>query len=347
MSTSETRPVHNTKNIDFLRASAAMIVVISHLESIDGISFGWLGIQGGWVGVQLFFVISGYLIIQSAFKYSAKEYFIHRFFRIFPAYLFWYIAFGLIGGKLMASAWADPYFYANLTLLHHFIPEAYLRYTFINPSWTLSVEWGWYIVAFLLALTHRKWMLFWIIALTVVATWWVAGGFTLHPLYTKLTAEPVYVYFFLNNNLIGQLPFFLFGSAIYFYRPKLPMLLVAAVSITILVTFNLWVDNFPNPIFFTGIAIGGIFWCFVNMKWSFHGRVVKFISDTSYSIYLVHYPIIAMVSEHVHNKYHKGLVALLIVFPVAYMSYRFIEKPAMPYGRRLASRPAQTNSATA
>ncbi|MFD1712509.1 acyltransferase [Ottowia sp. GY511] len=341
MTPSDPRPIHNTKNIDLLRGSAAILVVLSHFEALRGIHFGWFGINGGWVGVQLFFVISGYLIIQSAYKYSAREYFIHRIFRIFPAYWFWYIVFGLLSGKLVASALADPYFYANLVMLQHFIPEAYLRYTFIPPSWTLSVEWVWYILAFLLALTSRTLILPYFLISIVVATWWAAGGVLLHPLAESLNQkDPIYVYFFLSNNLIGQLPFFLMGCVIYLYRPKLPMVPVALASVVALATFSQWSPHFPNPIFLTGLAIGGIFWTFINMKRTFHGRVVRFLSDTSYSIYLVHYLVIAYVSEHLEHKYAVVLVSLAGIFSIAYLSYRFIEKPFMRWGRQLANKGA-------
>lgn len=338
MTPPDTCPAHNTKNIDLLRATAAMLVVLSHFEALRGIHFGWFGINGGWVGVQLFFVISGYLIIQSAYKYSAKEYFIHRIFRIFPAYWFWYIAFGLLSGKLVVSAFSDPYFYVNLVLLQHFIPEAYLKYTFLPPSWTLSVEWVWYILAFCLALTSRKLILPYFFLSIIISTWWTGGGALVHPLAESLAKQdPIYVYFFLSNNLIGQLPFFLMGCVIYFYRPKLPMIPVVLLSIAILATFDMWSSRLPNPIFLTGLAIGGIFWAFINTRREFHGRIVRFLSDTSYSIYLIHYFIIAYVSTKLEHKYAVVLVSLTAVFTIAYLSHRFIEKPFMKWGRALAN----------
>lgn len=341
MNNPESRPVHNTKNIDLLRGSAAILVVLSHFASLRGIHFGWFSHNGGWAGVQLFFIISGYLIIQSAYKYSAREYFLHRFFRIFPAYWFWYLLFGLLSGKLVGAALGDPYFYANLVLLQHFIPEAYLRYTFLPPSWTLSVEWVWYILAFVLALTSRKLVLAYLLISIAVAYWWVSSGIAHHPLAASLAQkDPVFVYFFLANNLIAQLPFFLIGCVIYCYRPRLPMIPVVLISVAVLASFSKWVNHFPNPIFFTGLALGGIFWAFINMKRTFHGPVVRFLSDTSYSIYLVHYSVIAFVASKLENRYAIVLVSLACIFTLAYLSYRFIERPFMKWGRRLADRVA-------
>ena len=168
----------------------------------------------------------------------------------------------------------------------------------------------------------------------------------LHPLAETLkNQDPVYVYFFLSNNLIGQLPFFLMGCVIYFYRPRLPMIPVVLVSVLILATFTKWVNYLPNPIFVTGLAVGGIFWAFINMKRSFHGRIIRFLSDTSYSIYLVHYSVIAFVSERVEHKYAIVLVSFMAIFTLAYLSYRFIEKPMMQLGRRLTGPRAPASAA--
>ena len=116
------------------------------------------------------------------------------------------------------------------------------------------------------------------------------------------------------------------------------MVAVALVSLIILATYNKWVGYLPNPIFITGLALGGVFWVFVNMKRTFHGPVVRFLSDTSYSIYLLHYGVIALVSTYFDNKYAIVLVSLTAIFVLAYLSYRFIEKPCIQLGRRLADR---------
>ena len=92
-----TTKAHNIDNIDLLRAIAALVVILHHLYTQLQIKFGWLSIHGGWVGVQLFYIISGYLIIHSAEKYRLREYTLLRAMRIFPAYLFWFFAFGKVG----------------------------------------------------------------------------------------------------------------------------------------------------------------------------------------------------------------------------------------------------------
>ena len=71
------------KDIDFLRALAMIGIFLYHL-SLPGLS-------GGYVFLELFFVISGYLISNiiiakiQAGKFSIKSFYINRFFRLFPA----------------------------------------------------------------------------------------------------------------------------------------------------------------------------------------------------------------------------------------------------------------------
>jgi len=71
------------KEIQFLRAVAVTLVVLSHLQ---------IGIfSGGFVGVDMFFVVSGFVIgltmvneQTSSGKVSLRKFFERRFFRIFP-----------------------------------------------------------------------------------------------------------------------------------------------------------------------------------------------------------------------------------------------------------------------
>ncbi|MBS0467390.1 MAG: acyltransferase [Proteobacteria bacterium] len=97
-----TQEMQDSKNhsIDTLRAAAVLMVFMNHLHSMGIITIPYFGISGGWLGVQIFFVISGYLIIQSAMRYSTLDYLKHRVLRIYPAYLFWFFAFSLILGSL-------------------------------------------------------------------------------------------------------------------------------------------------------------------------------------------------------------------------------------------------------
>jgi len=86
---------HKLAGLDHLRALAIILVLLFHYRL-----FGhpeWIESAGrfGWTGVDLFFVLSGYLIAGQLFKQiaaghsiSLRDFFVKRFFRIIPAYLF-------------------------------------------------------------------------------------------------------------------------------------------------------------------------------------------------------------------------------------------------------------------
>ena len=94
----------------------------------------------------------------------------------------------------------------------------------------------------------------------------------------------------------------------------------------------------PNPIFVTGIAVAAVFYIAVSLQYSFSSRLVSFFSDISYSVYLVHYPIILWVARKVQDGYLAALVAWVIIILVSWSSYLAIEKPFVRLGRHLSAR---------
>lgn len=136
------------KAIDGLRAIAVIGVMASH--------FGIY--RSGWLGVQLFFVISGYLIISILLKekasvnpvsYLLKRFYYRRSLRIFPLYYF-YLFILLLVYKFYYNNLDDildklPYLSSytyNLTRLN-----ADFHYSnLVNHLWSLCVEEQFYLV---------------------------------------------------------------------------------------------------------------------------------------------------------------------------------------------------------
>ncbi|MCB8878167.1 acyltransferase family protein [Acidisoma silvae] len=69
--------------LDFLRFLAASLVALFHLTWLEPTTakLAWFG----WIGVQIFFVISGFVISQSAQTSSVLAFAISRFLRLYPA----------------------------------------------------------------------------------------------------------------------------------------------------------------------------------------------------------------------------------------------------------------------
>ena len=154
------------QDINGLRGLAILAVLLFH--------FRIPGFDGGFVGVDIFFVISGYLIsniILSKLQYeqfSLTSFFIHRIRRIVPAlYAMLFISL-IVGWWWLAPAdykeLGKEISYASLFITNHlfardsgyFATEAESK--LLLHTWTLGVEWQFYILfPLLLLLIHRYW----------------------------------------------------------------------------------------------------------------------------------------------------------------------------------------------
>ena len=136
---------HYIKSLDGVRAIAILLVMTFHAEIT----------RFGWMGVQLFFVLSGYLIIGILWRekftdaptsYKFKKFWVRRSLRIFPLY-FGYVAFLILSYVIFHSPATLPEYLPYLVTytfnysLH--LPELLGPvFTFL---WSLSVEEQFYI----------------------------------------------------------------------------------------------------------------------------------------------------------------------------------------------------------
>ena len=159
------------KEIQFLRAVAVTLVVLSHLQ---------IGIfSGGFVGVDMFFVVSGFVIgltmvneQSSSGKVSFRRFFERRFFRIFPplsfmvavmsVYAYFVVPFTKAQDFFIQQARAALFSYGNFFFmfrkLDYFVQSGDI--TFFLHTWSLGVEEQFYItlplVLGVLALVGRR-----------------------------------------------------------------------------------------------------------------------------------------------------------------------------------------------
>lgn len=146
-------PTRNEKlyGLDHLRTLAILLVFLFHYgrlfphpEWVNTIS------KFGWTGVDLFFVLSGYLIAAQLFAHIAqqgnvplKSFFLKRFFRIVPAYLFVVALYFCIPyvheREALAPLWKYLTFTQNLGL------DLRTQGTF-SHAWSLCIEEQFYLV---------------------------------------------------------------------------------------------------------------------------------------------------------------------------------------------------------
>src|SRR4029079_13041644 len=141
--------------LDGLRAVSILAVVGGHI--------GLPGMSGGFVGVDVFFVISGFLIINQiaaglqAGRFSIAKFYARRVLRIAPPYLIMYITVVAVAvlfiptpdifHEFMVSAWCSPIMVTNVLFYfrQRYFDLAASEKPFLH-TWTLSVEEQFYLV---------------------------------------------------------------------------------------------------------------------------------------------------------------------------------------------------------
>ncbi len=330
-------------NLDVLRAVAILAVVAHHLAHSYHFNIPFFHQHGGWFGVQLFFLLSGYLIIQSADKYSLKSYSIHRLLRIFPAYLIIYLSFGFYGGVLTLQRIIEQPidFILNIFLFQHLSVSALKDFNVLNVTWTLTIEVCWYICALFLVKPIKRFPNIMLLLSFIISTlWtWLASH---HYLDAYFFAQPDdwKRHLFLNNAFPAQLSFFVLGAYIYFKREeliKLNSLMLGLVAVTILSGWSEMVHLLTNPNFMSGIGLGALMVLGLQVS-TFQAPILKWIADISYSIYLIHFSVLLYAYHALNWKSTIGMIgAFGLIFIIATVSYYLIEKPSMKLARKLTN----------
>ena len=166
--------------LDGLRGVLAFYVMLSHSLPFAPLPH-WLHwmFQHGGAGVDVFFVLSGLVIVQSlaSFEYQALPFLIARVARIYPVFLVVFllaVAVQPLATSFEDMAWIGPesgarYLWAggwpsnwgigiatHLTMTHGLFPDGVLPgawVAFLGTAWSLSTEWQFYVLALLLG--HR------------------------------------------------------------------------------------------------------------------------------------------------------------------------------------------------
>ncbi|MCB1544197.1 MAG: acyltransferase, partial [Rhodoblastus sp.] len=247
---------------------------------------------GSW-GVSLFFVISGFVIPFSLERYSVKGFLVGRLWRIWPTCwvgLSITVASVLIGVHVMGGV--VPFTFRD-AITHFFPPFASIADSqqIDSVMWTLEIEMFFYIVCALAAARLRDghWTL-WLYPLGVLALWAgvdliVAYGQADHPVLARRLT-----YFDLDPPYIA---FMFCGVALNLYqRGKLglPGAIVAVVFFWGLFALTQRYGHMGAKssagLFASGLALFIV--CMAAQRWFRPGRLLRFFSDISYPIYIIH-----------------------------------------------------------
>jgi peptidoglycan/LPS O-acetylase OafA/YrhL len=343
-------------HIDGLRAIAVISVLLFHVD----VSF----LSGGYVGVDIFFVISGYLItnilikeLENTGRISFKQFYLRRFRRLMPAYfamacvttvfaalLFSPGLFQSYGSSLVASLFSvsNVYFWLQAD---YFDTANHLKP--LLHTWSLSVEEQFYLFwpLTLLALykfAHKKWMLPLLLLMIVVSLqlniMFQDGsvGILGHTLNTYIENG--------RSTIFYNLPFRVFEFAIGAILVLIPFKTKTHILHDIFCVLGLGLITysfvyfteetmFPSfnaliPAIGTGLVIYSGGQCRFHLL--FTNKLMLFIGVISYSLYLVHWPIVVfykylLLGQELTVLDQVYILAASVV--LGYLSYRYIETP--------------------
>ncbi len=328
---------------------AALLVFLHHLSIYSGQALPFAGAAGGFLGVQLFFLISGYLIIQSASRYPPGTYLKHRVLRIVPCY--WVVLVPLLFayGKLpLRTLWPDGgHVVSSMLMLSLWVPEALYHYDMVRVSWTLSIELAWYAVAFLmvrfLALRDpRTWR--WLVPLAVLgSTGWnllaMRGGLdaAFAGLYgLSLPLDERFRDTFILGNFPGALVFFVAGAALWRFESTLSGLrtrLLAAAVLVLVAPAPWWTTlaGSASPLYAPGLA--ALFLLVLRARGAWLAPLAL-LGKVSYPVYLLHVPVLLALFHHAQLPAIGGTaLAVAATLALSAALHAGVERPFMRLAR--------------
>lgn len=307
----------------------------------------------GWVALPIFFVVSGFCIhltYCASSQPSLKAFYIRRFFRIYPAYLLALLVFATVFPEsrlpfTKLTHWAQ--LASHIFQFHNFFATS--LYAIDANYWTIAIEVQLYLLFPLLLLFARRfsyaWLLFALLLVEVSlhsfsALFFYAPGHFPPP---WLRASP---FFFCFSWVIGAglADAFLSGKPLPFAKIHPMVWLVPGI-----LTSPFPAHEFSFTLFSLGVA-SLISRCLVK-EWpherkSYFGRFIRKTGVYSYSIYLIHGPIMIVLME-IYQAWFPGienqpflyfgaaLSTWLVIFPLSALMYRWVEKPGIAVGKRL------------
>lgn len=298
------------------------------------------------MGVDVFFVISGFLITSiinkeiNSHTFSFSGFYQRRIKRLLPAYLFMasivtvYCAIFLMPDDLVSYIKSLIYSLLGLSNFYFYIHTNYFESSVSEPllhTWSLSVEEQFYVVFPLILLILRKLSSNRTFSMLVLMAIFIASIISSH-------------YYAINSKNMAYmlLPFRFFelmsGSLLAIYFDKTRKLFNApsftgSVGLLLILSSAFIIDAdsiFPGftvlPVCLGTVLILASTDGVVNKAFSF--KPIVYIGKTSYSLYLWHWPIIALMEYRgIEITTSVGLAVVLASFIAASISLHLVESP--------------------
>lgn len=343
------------RSVQALRALAAFLVIFDHFPRLEnklfpnGLMHGF-GAAGA-IGVDLFFVISGFIMVSTSWKAfgaagASSRFLTRRVLRIYPPYWAALLAFLAIGAIVPSSLAVGPMTFDSVFTSIFLIPHAGGPLLFL--AWTLECELYFYCV-FAIALHFAR------ERLGLIFTIWCALtlGFNIAAHWTNLTivqflGNPLTLEF-LGGGLVGYL---VVEKRAFAPRTILSVGIVLAAAVAL---YSSQFDGFGslNLTWFRVLAAGPAMMLIVYGATTLEQQaqfsppaVVVAIGDASYSMYLWHGMLLGAYGAVFAKIGHRGSLAdvayiiggISVVLFGSQLIYRVVELPLLTGAQTLIRR---------
>lgn len=331
------------RKLNTLRGIAALIVFVTHFSDKTNWLNGVLGGPAGQYGVMLFFILSGFLMahlyLDKAFnKQNVKSYAIARIGRVLPLYLLVVFASYTLSANEMIGLYYIPDGNALLSHLFFLKGESVL--------WTIPPELHFYLI----------FILCWYLAVNRV-------GY----LYLLIAAVLIVLFFTNFKGVVGDvagveynlfrtvrsLPYFFVGTVfgIMYNRIEIPnymkkhWFVLALLLIPLMfpefspvvgdAKFRMWKSY--EVLFVMSAVFFAIVFLVPNNNLLLANPIGDFIGKISYSLYLLHMPVIMQVKQWQVSIEMQLFYSLFLSILLAYLSFHLFERPVARMIRKRAN----------
>jgi peptidoglycan/LPS O-acetylase OafA/YrhL len=364
------------EGLDGLRGAALLMVMIAHLYLLN---LGWIGMQSFFVlsGFLITRVLLNDRMRAPSFGNYLKRFYIRRLWRILPLY-YGYLLIMVVVTEAQEPQ-REHLFYGFTYLYNFFKLRADREHSFyFDHLWSMSVEEQFYLVwpfvlywfreavlkklliglVFLgLLLRAATWLNWpfdiapnaqpWRPLVLYLVTWSYLDAFAIGALvnFVTLRPRPIHVLAYVaamfalgiavNGIGVGPMftdgPYLSLGWPLYLPRSGQAIWGYSVVNVLLFLLICLIISHDPT-------------------RRIFSHRVLDFLGKRSYPAYLLHYPLLAVslplmpvLAELTGHRITGTLLFAVLYLPpvllLASIAHRFVEMPAIDYGRRFSPRP--------
>ncbi|MBJ8823640.1 acyltransferase family protein [Citrobacter europaeus] len=345
------------ESLQALRGLAAILVMLFHYRfylrsqvengtTIWDALFGW-----GIIGVDIFFIISGFIMVYTTQNYtqslfSTKRFLINRAIRIFPMYYVGLLITFLLSGAMstfhypekvqnLLSALTFTVYKTDIT--PHYIDDGGMY----NIRWTLNYEVYFYIAfSVCLLVKHRLLALIGFSAFMICLIPSIAGfqpttsiqGYPFHSPTLGLLTNPVFLEF-----IIGAIVGYLYLKLKNITSSTKIQAIASFISLTLFMYVIYGIYNESLRAFNTESAIIlGVFILFITLAdpllKKYIPHILTYLGDISFSLYLLHGAIGSAVMKRMEPfelSNYKGIVTVIIAISlsifISHLTHKYIE----------------------